>query len=107
MSFDGNVPWRTKYRSSITIDRATEHRAADVFKLGINWRIRGGVSWRVRVKLFWFRPNGSVMGSVTRTVHWYRLSRALSPWSPGSPGSWNIGKTYGVRHDRCPNRLRN
>jgi hypothetical protein len=106
MSSDRNGPWRTNYRSSITIDRATENRAADVFKLGINWRIGGRVYWRVRVRMFWFRSNGSVMGSVTRTVHWYQLARAESPWSPGSPGSWNIGATYAVRHNACPNLLR-
>jgi hypothetical protein len=63
-------------------------------------------AWPKRRRLFWFRPNGSVMGSVVRTVRWYRLARALSPWSPGSPGSWNIGRTLGVRHHRCPNYVR-
>jgi hypothetical protein len=102
---DSNGPWRTVYRSSITTGRATETRAADVFKLGINWHITSNVVWRVRSRMIWYRPNGSHLASVVRTVRWYRLSRALSPWSPHSVGSWNIGRTLGTRHGGCPNYL--
>lgn len=100
-------PWHVAYDSSITRGRATDHRAAHVPKLAVNWRLSHpvGASYRVRLIAYWYRPGGGILTSASRTVHWYGLAHALHGWAPGSPGGWSMGATLGHRQGSCPNLL--
>ena len=99
--------WHVAYDSSITRGRATDRQPAHVPRLAVNWRLLHPVSavYRVRLLAFWFRPGGGLLTSASRTIHWYRLGRALHGWAPGSPGGWSIGRTLGERATTCPNLL--
>lgn len=98
-------PFRTVYRSELTLGVATETARAEIPKHAINWRVPGDVSWRIQVRMVWRDAEGNTIGYAKHRVQWYRQAVALRPWSPVSAGGKQVGQRLGVSEGSCPNLL--
>jgi hypothetical protein len=74
-NYDG--PWKRTYRSPIQTAKAYSHTNASFTRMSVKVNVpRDGVdgefdasySYRVIVKMFWYRPNGTIRGSARHLV---------------------------------------
>ena len=89
------TPWRVTYRSPIQKANATRNRAANfnVMRVGVNVPTnvedQNHVWYRVKVKMFWYRPNGTVASSESYVLTGYLMyvdgdpEGALDEYCPG------------------------
>jgi hypothetical protein len=69
--YDG--PWKRTYRSPIQRAKATSNTNASFSRMSVKVNVpadglEAGYSYRVIVKMFWYRPNGTIRGSARHLV---------------------------------------
>ncbi len=71
-SATGPWNWQTYYRSPLQYGTADVHTPAAFYGMSA-WVSGSGFYWhRVRVKMFWYRANGTLVGTAKHAVDYYR-----------------------------------
>jgi hypothetical protein len=73
-------PWTTTYTSPVQKKTTTTTADAAFTRMGINVNVPTSghdasptYLYRVRVRMFWYYPSGSVQGTATHRVDWYKF----------------------------------
>jgi hypothetical protein len=56
--------WRTVYNSGVQKARAYERRKAPLVQVGLDWPFEGDHLYAFQHRIFWYKKNGKVLGSV-------------------------------------------
>ena len=70
--------WKVTYRSPRQFGIAHVHVPADFTRMSVGVKVPGphpggdGYEYRVKVKMFWYRPNGSVQGKAVHAPDYHR-----------------------------------
>ncbi len=90
------LPWKTRYTSPIFTAYTNSSTDAAFSEASVKVKVPFGygedafAAYRVIVKIYWYKPNGHILGTATERVGWYENFAV------------NGGDTFIVEHPSCP-----